>query len=294
MAIRRTSIPKRSLIQSATCAAVGLAATRGAAQTATTYTFTSRPQTWTVPASGLYNIAAYGGQGGFASFDGGTAGGMGAEAAGFFSLTAGMTLTIDVGGMGGEGDPGAGGGANSAAGGGGGSFVYNSTTSTLLLVGGGGGGGYLGHGGGAGQITRGNGSGGGASALGGGGGGGFKGNGAGGADYGGGGGGFPTLTGGGADTTLSGAGAFGGGGGSNFLGGGGGGGYTGGNGGYAGASGGGTSFDAGTTPTLVAGFQSGNGEVVITSGVPEPGSLALVGFAALAAGTGFGLRRRAC
>jgi hypothetical protein len=44
--------------------------------------------------------------------------------------------------------------------------------------------------------------------------------------------------------------------------------------------GGGGSFDAGTDQILVADFQTGNGEVVITdlaAAVPEPASLALVG-----------------
>ena len=65
--------------------------------------------------------------------------------------------------------------------------------------------------------------------------------------------------------------------------GGGGGGYSGGGGGSGGSQlgegpgGGGRSFDAGTDKILVADFQTGNGEVVITELVPEPGSIALLG-----------------
>ena len=91
--------------------------------------------------------------------------------------------------------------------------------------------------------------------------------------------GFPGLLGGG------GTGGFGGGGGSGFDASGGGGGYSGGLGAQAGANDGilpgfgGGSFDAGTDQILVADFQTGNGEVVITEAVPEPASLALLGSA---------------
>jgi hypothetical protein len=81
-------------------------------------------------------------------------------------------------------------------------------------------------------------------------------------------------------------GGFGGGGGGGGAGGGGGG-YSGGGGGNTGISadgpgGGGGSFDAGTDQILVAAFQTGNGEVVITelaAAVPEPASIALLGVA---------------
>jgi len=49
--------------------------------------------------------------------------------------------------------------------------------------------------------------------------------------------------------------------------------------------GGSGSFDAGTDQILVAHFQTGNGEVIITelaAGVPEPSSLALLGAGVLA------------
>jgi hypothetical protein len=76
-------------------------------------------------------------------------------------------------------------------------------------------------------------------------------------------------------------GGFGGGGGA----GGGGGGYSGGGVNVISADipgGGGGSFDAGTNQILLASFQTGNGEVVITelaAAVPEPASIALLGVA---------------
>ncbi len=54
----------------------------------------------------------------------------------------------------------------------------------------------------------------------------------------------------------------------------------GGSGGYQGGGGGGGSFDAGLNQILMAGFRTGNGEVIITelaAVVPEPASLALLG-----------------
>jgi hypothetical protein len=57
-----------------------------------------------------------------------------------------------------------------------------------------------------------------------------------------------------------------------------GGGFGGGGGsGFDASGGGGGSFDAGVDQILVADFQAGNGEVVITELVPEPASLALLG-----------------
>jgi hypothetical protein len=91
-----------------------------------------------------------------------------------------------------------------------------------------------------------------------------------------GGGGFPGLSGG------TPGGGFGGGGGP----GGGGGGYSGGSAGGVHTvgepfpGGGGGSFDVGTDQILVAGIQTGDGEVVITElaqAMPEPASLALLG-----------------
>jgi PEP-CTERM motif len=96
---------------------------------------------------------------------------------------------------------------------------------------------------------------------------------------------FPGLAGGLGSAGNNGG--FGGGGGGI---GGGGGGYSGGGGGacahfFCSGGGGGGSFDAGTDQILVANFQTGNGEVVITelaAGVPEPSSLVLLGAGVLA------------
>jgi hypothetical protein len=258
-----------------------------------------------VPTTDTYQILAFGAQGGNAAGEGlAAAGGLGAENGGDFTLTAGETLQLAVGGAGGNGF---------AGGGGGGSFVVGPGNTPLVIAGGGGGGGIFFEGrfpfpGGGrltgldgGPIFNGiptggtGGNGGPASGLvaGGGGGGGFFS--AGGSNGGIGGAAFPDLTGG-----ISGGG-FGGGGGA-AIGAGGGGGYSGGAGGFGAAGGGGPgggggSFDAGADQILVADFRTGNGEVIITelaaggapSGVPEPASIALLAgaLASLAA-----LRRR--
>jgi hypothetical protein len=88
---------------------------------------------------------------------------------------------------------------------------------------------------------------------------------------------FPDLAGG------STGGGFGGGGGADFAGlgaGGGGGGYSGGGGGGSGEAGaapgsGGSSLDAGIDQILMADFNAGNGEIVITP-IPEPAIIALL------------------
>ena len=99
-------------------------------------TFTYKPPgsivTWTVPATGLYQITAYGAQGGNSFSHAGT-GGFGAEIGGDFTLTAGEVLKIAVGGAGGPGLHG------DSAGGGGGSFVVDSSNTPLIIAGGGGG-----------------------------------------------------------------------------------------------------------------------------------------------------------
>lgn len=103
--------------------------------------FSGSIQTWIVPQAGLYQITAFGAQGGNSASDyGAMLGGLGAEVSGEFNLTAGEVLNIVVGGQGNNGaawDPNT--YSCGAGGGGGGTFVYGSTE--LLEVAGGGGGG---------------------------------------------------------------------------------------------------------------------------------------------------------
>jgi hypothetical protein len=251
---------------------------------------------FTVPATGTYQILAFGAQGG--SFQLGLGeGGLGAEIGGTFTLIQGEILQIAVGGEGGD---------VMGTGGGGGSFVVGPNSTPLVVAGGGGGGGpgggafdlppLAGQGGLTGQDggecvlplaicsdvgggTNGSGGGAGAGAFGGAGGGGFIS--AGDNIF------NNNATGGGAFPGLLGGifgGGFGGGGGADGGAGGGGGGYSGGHGGNEtpgsgeAPGGGGGSFDAGLNQILVADFQIGNGEVVITP-IPEPASLALLGSA---------------
>jgi hypothetical protein len=282
---------KRLLL--AVAASLGIGASGSAARAVPIdFTYTGSLVTFAVPATGLYQILAFGAQGGNVTIDGAIGvGGLGAEIGGNFVLTAGEMLQIAVGGAGGN--------ANGAGGGGGGgSFVVGLGNAPLVIAGGGGGGsvvflnGFPGGGGltgpeGGGEIngvpnggTNGNGGRSGlffpSNSLASGGGGGFltAGGGAGG-------GAFPDLTGGSFGGGFAGGGGFGGGGGGS-LGSGGGGGYSGGGGGPGtaggiGAGGGGGSFDAGIDQILLADFQTGNGEVVITEvATPEPPSLALL------------------
>jgi hypothetical protein len=248
---------------------------------------------FTVPESDLYQILAFGAQGGSGTFAGVVgSGGRGAKIGGDFSLTAGETLQIAVGGA----------GLSESGSGGGGSFVVGPGNVPLVIAGGGGGGGANTGGalvGGAGLTGPDGGDSGGAGGTGGGGGagGGLNGGGGGGGLFGAGGdgfgaGGLDLLNGGSAFPNLAGGlggfgfgdGGFGGGGGAG-SGAGGGGGYSGGGGGGRGLSGvdsggGGGSFDAGINQILVADFQAGNGEVIITqipAAVREPASVGLVG-----------------
>jgi PEP-CTERM motif len=306
---------KRLLV--AGTAFLGLAAWGSAAcATPFDFAFTGSLMDFMVPQTGTYQILAFGAQGGSGActipvfcFGGppGGAGGLGAEIGGDFSLTAGENLLIAVGGKGVDSPPGTGSG-----GGGGGSFVVGPNSMPLIIAGGGGGGavsGGLGQGGltgpdggtpfgpGGAGGTGGNGGGSIVRPLaenGGGGGGGFFSAGAdGGGIFTGGGAAFPDLAGG----VSSPPGGFGGGGGGN-TGAGGAGGYSGGGGGLGGdhftdgfAGGGGGSFDAGFDQILMADFQSGNGEVVITEvAAPEPASLTLLGSALI--GLAVGWRRR--
>jgi hypothetical protein len=249
------------------------------------FTFTGSLIDFKVLTTDCYQILALGAQGGSGSFAGNIgAGGRGAEIGGDFRLTAGEILQVAVGDAGGDGGGGGGGG--------GGSFVVGPGNVPLVIAGGGGGGGATQgiplpgqggltgpDGGGSGGGTGGSGGAGSIFIGGGGGGGGFFS--AGGSSP------FGGATGGGAFPDLAGGsigGGFGGGGGG--LGGaGGGGGYSGGGGGIRGlmgngSGGGGGSFDAGTDQILMADFQTGNGEVIITElsgAVPEPASIALLG-----------------
>ena len=87
----------------------------------------NRFQGFTAPTDGIYEIVAFGAQGG-SSF--GHGGGLGAEIGGDFVLTAGETLRIAVGAMG---------GSSAVGGGGGGSFVVDPGSMPLVIAGGGGG-----------------------------------------------------------------------------------------------------------------------------------------------------------
>jgi hypothetical protein len=273
------------------------------------FTFTGSLVTFMVPTTDSYQILAFGAQGG----DSGTlifangqmfvgVGGRGTEIGGDFNLMAGEILQVAVGGAGAGGSgvlipgniPGGGGG-------GGGSFVVGPGNTPLVIAGAGGGGGLnVGlddpgnpgeggrtdpNGGGPGGGTGGNGGGFRNNSFSGGGGGGFFSAGASATPGGGGGAAFPDLAGGSAGDEGGNGGFGGGGGGFDFGCGGGGGGYSGGGAvasgheGCAGGGGGG-SFDAGTEQILMAGFQTGNGEVIITelaAAVPEPASIALLG-----------------
>lgn len=280
-----------------------VAATSGAKAAAFSYTGTVID--YTVPVTGEYDITAFGAQGGNSAV-GGHAGGLGGEATGLFTLTAGDTLEIAVGGAGGVGFHGV--NLTYAAGsGGGGSFVVLSVgagLTPLVVAGGGGGANYTAGGAGGGSDAAGHASGsnGGSagSRRGGGGGGGFGGNGADGSGnwVGGGGAGFPTLTGGHAERYLDNAGGyqsgahaggFGGGGGSGGYGGGGGGGFSGGNSGGGGGFGSGTGGGGGSSyvnaigsaALLTAGVRTGNGYISVTyegpAAVPEPVSVSLLG-----------------
>lgn len=272
------------------------------------FAYTGGLQTFVAPTAGLYDIIAFGAQGGtgfgfIPGFPG--AGGGGAEIGGEFTLAAGETLQIAVGGQGGFNSQ-----FSSGGGGGGGSFVVAPANVPLVIAGGGGGGGIGMLTGGVGQTNRAgenglgpgsgkggaNGNGGqGIPILGAAGGGGF---------YTPGGGGGMLLLGGGRSFLLGlagggdplGFGAHGGfgGGGAGFAdgtlndgSGGGGGGYSGGGAGFSpgdgtltGSGGGGGSFDGGTNQVLIAGINAGDGSVVITEltpvvNAPEPSSWAL-------------------
>jgi hypothetical protein len=289
-------------------AASGLAlafALVGAAHAGTySYTGTST-QNFTAAQKGIYQITAYGAQGGtgyfIPTYNATDPGGLGAEVGGDLLLTKGQSLTLLVGGKGGDGK-----GGEGAGGGGGGSFV--ALGSTPLVVAGGGGGGGNDTGPGLAGTSGGGGNGGTAGAGGSAGqasgGGGFFGDGGDGGDGGTGGKSFLNGGAGGVGGVvdynsggISGDGGYGGGGGGGGLGrgfnAGGGGGYSGGGGETSIAAdfagGGGSYVDPGAANTFgFDGVRSGDGEIDITllRAVPEPATWAmmLIGLGALGAG----------
>src|SRR5215471_17862852 len=103
------------------------------------FNFTGSIVSFTAPVTGVYDIDAFGAQGGVNTGVVVNSAGLGAEAGGQFSLTAGQMLSILVGGQGGNGR------GLDGGGGGGGSFVElaNSPNTLLVAAGGGGGAGTL-------------------------------------------------------------------------------------------------------------------------------------------------------
>ncbi len=241
-----------------------------------TFNFTGSVVTYTVP-PGITSILvdARGAEGGLQTEANSFGPGKGARVVGILSVTPGQQLKVLVGGK-----P-ANAGSDEGAGGGGGSFVTTSANVPLIIAGGGGGmgadaagvnasittsgttaniggaGGTGGNGGGIQAVASSNGSGGG----------GLSGDGVDACAVGKG---RAFVNGGAGGLSCGGsgsAGGFGGGGGGSSEGGGGGGGYSGGGGADGGGSdggGGGGSFNAGTSQNMVAGFQSGNGQIIIT------------------------------
>ena len=229
-----------------------------------TYSFSGAPKFWIVPETGIYDLDAFGAQGGGSVYFG-AAGGKGASEGGTFNLTGGETLEIIVGG--------AGTGATNTGGGGGGTFVLANTGAdgafVPLLIAGGGGGAYKTVGGAGSSGASGNGSGGGAGNYSGGGGSGVAGSGANSLSGGFGGRNLRGGYAGGSGVYSGGKGGFGGGGGGGgggTGGGGGGGGFTGGAGVNASAGMGGSSFDAGTAiaAQTASGVQAGDGALSVS------------------------------
>jgi Bacterial Ig-like domain (group 3)/Glycine rich protein/Fibronectin type III domain len=268
--------------------ALGVAAPVAAAATTVTFSYTGSSQSWAVPAGvSSITVTADGAEGGVGS--GGPAAGDGGSVTATIGVTAGETLTIDVGGQGTAGSSGGAGGFNgggsgstNGGGGGGASDVRQGGTALAdrVVVAGGGGGSGAGSSAriaGAGGGTTGaaaNGSAGPPDGDGGGGGtssaGGASGSGAGGSGAAGGAGSSGSGGDGGTGATDGGG---GGGGGGYFGGGGGGGGDTGGTGS---GGGGGSSFTEGsaTSVTNTQGGHTGNGQVTITYTAPATSSTA--------------------
>ena len=242
-----------------------------------TFSYTGSEQQYTIPTTGVYQLVAYGAEGGSGGGPPEFGPGLGAEVGGYYFFVSGTILDIYVGGAG---------QSQEAGGGGGGTFiVLDSNTTIPFLIAGGGGGEEDGGNGGNGLTTVVNSGGGGLSpASGSGSGGGFYGNGADNCSVGSGGQGFPTLTGG--TTPFGGGGGYGGGGAFCNSSGGGGGGYGGGDGAFNGGGGGGGSYiDSGFFSQIaVSGANTGDGFATLDLTVPEPASFTLIvmGLAALA------------
>jgi hypothetical protein len=125
--MNRTSRIKGMLLAGALAMAMTVAAAEAGAET---IDFTGSLVLYTVPTTGVYDIIAYGAQGGDAvTFFGGK----GAEAGGDIVLSAGTVLAVLAGGEGSS-------TLGIAGGGGGGSFVFEITDGSYLVVAGGGGG----------------------------------------------------------------------------------------------------------------------------------------------------------
>src|SRR5690348_9929972 len=131
---------KQLLLAGATLVAVGLSEPATYAEPII-FDYTGTLVTFTVPETGIYQILAFGAQGGDLSTSDGSfssIGGRGAQIRGDFNLTSGAVLQIAVGGAGMPSTSfGAGGG------GGGGSFVIGHGSTPLVIAGGGGGAGVV-------------------------------------------------------------------------------------------------------------------------------------------------------
>ena len=111
------------------------------------FNYTGSIVAWTVPSTGIYDITAYGAQGGQGESDLiRPLGGLGAQIGGSFQLIGGQTLNILVGGGGVGANLGSGNEPDAVyvpvgpgGGGGGGSFVVVSSSTPLVVAGGGGG-----------------------------------------------------------------------------------------------------------------------------------------------------------